>query len=354
MVYVAPAAEGCAGSSLSGFVAYRDGLVLAENTCTPEAGGDDSEPHFRLVEASPAGVRELPLPEGVSSEDGVGVLGASDDVVFVSTTDKDDGTTSLWQRRTGGEWLLLTRPAAYGDRYAGDGGPASKAVIAYPQDVVVGPDGSIYVLEPNAVRRIDPNGIIETVAGSNKRDPADLADSYTWGSAGVPFVSPDPRPLPPGPVEATEFPLPRLTAMDVGEDGTVWIASLDAILRLGTDGLIAVHADASTMVPDDTASALVGSRGSSSSIVSLTVTGDSLLLIDAWSNRLLRLQDQRLSLVVGRPQEQRASCPDPVLDDTLSPAQVCAGNVVKNQTGGAYVSQYQGIVTLPAMLLDVP
>ncbi|MCB8923817.1 MAG: hypothetical protein H6662_19740, partial [Ardenticatenaceae bacterium] len=49
----------------------------------------------------------------------------------------------------------------------GDGGPAAQAHIRTPSDIVVAPDGSIYVaeFEPGRVRRIDLNGIIDTVAG---------------------------------------------------------------------------------------------------------------------------------------------------------------------------------------------
>ena len=351
VVYVAPAADSCAGSFLSGIAAYRDRLVLAEDTCTQAAGGDDSERQVRLVEASPEGVRELPLPEGVSRADSMSVLAASGDgVIFLRTID-DRLVTALWQRATDGTWALLTRPAAYDDAHAGDGGPAVGAVVAEPQAVALGTDGSIYVLEPNAVRRIDPNGVIETVAGSDRLDPPELSESLVWGSAGVGFQIPDPRPLPAVPVTATDFPLPRLTAMDVADDGTVWLASHDAILRLGTDGLIAVHADATTVVPDGPPSALVGARGSSSSITSLLVDGDSLLLTDSWSARLLRLQDQRLSLAAGRREEERLSCPRPVLDAMLSPAQVCAGTLEANPDGGLFVTQFEGALTVPENLL---
>jgi serine/threonine-protein kinase len=55
----------------------------------------------------------------------------------------------------------------------GDGGPAIDAELSDPVDVVVGPDGSLYFSERNSsfnfnkarVRRIDLNGIINTIAG---------------------------------------------------------------------------------------------------------------------------------------------------------------------------------------------
>jgi sugar lactone lactonase YvrE len=51
--------------------------------------------------------------------------------------------------------------------YAGDGGPATEALLARPTDVAVDPDGNLYIADTfNAcVRRVDTAGIITTVAG---------------------------------------------------------------------------------------------------------------------------------------------------------------------------------------------
>lgn len=51
--------------------------------------------------------------------------------------------------------------------FSGDGGPASKAKLNQPFGVVKGPDGAFYVCDVgnHAVRRIDPDGTISTVAG---------------------------------------------------------------------------------------------------------------------------------------------------------------------------------------------
>ena len=50
-------------------------------------------------------------------------------------------------------------------QYAGDGSSAQAASLNRPRDVAVASDGSLYVTEEAAVRRIDKNGIISTVAG---------------------------------------------------------------------------------------------------------------------------------------------------------------------------------------------
>ena len=56
--------------------------------------------------------------------------------------------------------------------YAGDGGPAVKAGVGGPFGLVVGPDGALYVCETtnHVIRRIDlKTGRISTVAGSGKK-----------------------------------------------------------------------------------------------------------------------------------------------------------------------------------------
>jgi sugar lactone lactonase YvrE len=57
----------------------------------------------------------------------------------------------------------------------GDGGPATKAVLVGARAVCVDGRGNTYVCERegNAVRRIDPRGVITTVAGTGARGAAD-------------------------------------------------------------------------------------------------------------------------------------------------------------------------------------
>ncbi len=50
---------------------------------------------------------------------------------------------------------------------SGDGGPAAEASLAGAYAVALDPSGNLYIGEPNRVRKVDGNGIITTVAGSN-------------------------------------------------------------------------------------------------------------------------------------------------------------------------------------------
>src|ERR1019366_1064160 len=54
--------------------------------------------------------------------------------------------------------------------YSGDGGPATKALLALPQGMAVAADGSLIFADTAncVVRRIDTSGVISTILGNNK------------------------------------------------------------------------------------------------------------------------------------------------------------------------------------------
>ncbi|MCA1683772.1 MAG: DUF11 domain-containing protein, partial [Actinobacteria bacterium] len=64
---------------------------------------------------------------------------------------------------------IITTVAGTGDYgYSGDGGPATSAAISQPQSVFVDPVGNLYIADwgNNVIRKVDPSGIITTVAGT--------------------------------------------------------------------------------------------------------------------------------------------------------------------------------------------
>jgi RHS repeat-associated protein len=65
---------------------------------------------------------------------------------------------------------IITTIAGTGTQgFSGDGGPATQAQISYPGDLVVTPDGNLYFPDQfpnNRIRRISPDGIITTIAGN--------------------------------------------------------------------------------------------------------------------------------------------------------------------------------------------
>jgi RHS repeat-associated protein len=52
--------------------------------------------------------------------------------------------------------------------FGGDGGPATQAYLRYPFAIALGPDGSLYISDTQnqRIRRVDPQGVISTFAGS--------------------------------------------------------------------------------------------------------------------------------------------------------------------------------------------
>ncbi|TAN69205.1 MAG: PASTA domain-containing protein, partial [Magnetospirillum sp.] len=87
--------------------------------------------------------------------------------------------------------------------YGGDGGPATQAQFKTPKSIALGPDGSLYIADygNHRVRRIDPDGNIDTVAGNGNASGL-LGDN--------------------GPATSATLGLPRGVA--VGPDGTLYIS----------------------------------------------------------------------------------------------------------------------------------
>ncbi|MCP5526849.1 MAG: hypothetical protein H7A47_08600 [Verrucomicrobiales bacterium] len=144
--------------------------------------------------------------------------------------------------------------AGGGTASPGDGRPAIEAGLVQPYGLTLGPDGSIYFSEERAhrVRRIDPNGILHTVAGT-----------------GVAGFAGDGGP-------ATAAQLDRPQGIDLGPDGSLYIADSfnHRVRRVAPDGRIQTIAGtgregfggdwglataASTSYPNDVAAAPDGS-----------------------------------------------------------------------------------------------
>ena len=90
---------------------------------------------------------------------------------------------------------IITTIAGSSPGYAGDDGPALKALLANPTDVKAGPDGAIYVSDSlnMRIRRIGPDGRIVTFAGNGKEgikgDGGPPLDAQIFISAGMAFDS---------------------------------------------------------------------------------------------------------------------------------------------------------------------
>lgn len=95
-------------------------------------------------------------------------------------------------RRVSADGTVHTIAGSGVSGYSGDGGPATDASLNRPSDVCITGDGSVVIADVgnDAVRRVRPDGIIETVAGSGTPGfsgdggPADEATlNKPWGVA---------------------------------------------------------------------------------------------------------------------------------------------------------------------------
>jgi RHS repeat-associated protein len=90
-----------------------------------------------------------------------GVAVAPDGTVYIADTMNER------IRRVGTDGIITTVAGAGVRGFSGDGGPATQAQFAWPTGVAVGPDGSLYIVDGwnDRIRRVGPDGIITTVAG---------------------------------------------------------------------------------------------------------------------------------------------------------------------------------------------
>jgi len=105
---------------------------------------------------------------------------------------------------------------------AGDGGPAASAMLARSGPVEVTPDGAVLISDHARLRRIDPDGTIDTILGSGLQ-----ASAGDGGPA----------------VDATVFGIEGIAA---GADGSIFVSDLHRVRRIGQDGIITTVAGTGT------------------------------------------------------------------------------------------------------------
>ncbi|MGI9341965.1 MAG: PKD domain-containing protein [Gammaproteobacteria bacterium] len=126
-------------------------------------------------------------------------------------------------RRVGPDGIVTTVAGTGARGFGGDGGPATAALLSGPIDVAVGSDGSLYIADRGnlRVRRVDPAGLITTFAGN-----------------GVAGLSGDN-----GPATSARFSQVIL-GVAAAPDGSVYVADSfnNRIRRIGPDGIITTFA----------------------------------------------------------------------------------------------------------------
>jgi serine/threonine-protein kinase len=148
-----------------------DGVTFTIPPPTP----DPSAPATATADTGASPAPTAPAPTGLASVTDLAV--GEDGMVYVVDNSLDvvvkiDPATGKAERVAG-----TGKPD-----YAGDDGPAVEASFNSPTGLAFGPDGSLYVADEGnyAIRRIDSNGMITTVAGgSGTGDGSDGADATT-------------------------------------------------------------------------------------------------------------------------------------------------------------------------------
>ena len=171
-------------------------------------------------------------------------------------------------RRVGADGIITTVAGNGIKGFSGDGGPASQAHLADPYGITVGPDGSLYIADTSnqRIRRVGPDGIITTVAGN-----------------GIQGFSGDGGP-------ATQAAFSPSAAVATAPDGSLYIADTgnQRIRRVGPDGII-------TTVAGDGIQGFSGDGGPASQArladpYGITVGPDgSLYIADRSNNRIRRV-----------------------------------------------------------------
>jgi hypothetical protein len=94
-----------------------------------------------------------------------------------------DGNQVLEVDHASGQLQVVAGTGAQG--YSGDGGPASRATLSSPAGIAVAPNGDVYFVDGNRIRKVSAaSGIISTVAGNADPLPTDYVPSGPTGNGG--------------------------------------------------------------------------------------------------------------------------------------------------------------------------
>jgi RHS repeat-associated protein/CSLREA domain-containing protein len=281
-----------AGTGTSGF-SGDGGQATAAQLNNPEEIVIDIDGSMYIADQSNHRVRRI-APDGIiTTIAGIGTSGFSGDGGLATAaqlnfpeglTIAPDGSLYIADssnhriRRIAPDGIITTIAGTGTAGYSGDGGQATLARLNEPEGLAFGSDGSLYVAEASnhRVRRITPDGIITTFAGTG-----------TAGSIGDGGL-------------ATLARLNSPDALAMGTDGVLYIAEQDGhrIRRIGTDGIIAT-------VTGTGFTGFTGDNGSAASAqlnfpLGITISADGSLYVgDTENQRVRRVSPTMPSLTVG-------------------------------------------------------
>ncbi|HSD84645.1 MAG TPA: hypothetical protein VLG46_12335, partial [Anaerolineae bacterium] len=190
--------------------------INASGIITTVAGGGVFTPN--LGDGGPATQALLASPQDI--------VVAPDGSFYVSTT--SNGGMHDRIRKIDPHGVISTWAGTGTPGFSGDGGPAALAQLNHPRGLALSTDGSLYFADwfNNRVRRINPTGLITTVAGGGNCGNNSCGDG--------------------GPAAQAQLNQPQRVA--VGADGSLYVAELDRVRRVAPDGIITTFAGPGTCV----------------------------------------------------------------------------------------------------------
>jgi uncharacterized protein (TIGR03437 family) len=167
-------------------------------------------------DSGPATSAQLSRPSGVAVDSGGNIYIADPDNNVVRVVCANQ-TPVACHGLPPGDINTMAGNYADGAGYTGDGGPAANALLSDPVAVLLDPAGNLYISDSgnDAIRMVNPSGIITTVAGS----PASLNPAGYAGDGGP----------------ATQALLNNPKGMGLDASGNLYIADrVNAVVRMVT------------------------------------------------------------------------------------------------------------------------
>ena len=172
--------------------------------------------------------------------------------------------------------------------YYGDGGPATSASLRFPGHVAIDAAGNIYIPETanHRVRKVDPSGIITTIAGTG---------TPGFGGTG-------------GPANAAELDYPGSVVID--QSGNLYIGCLSSIRKISPAGIITTYAGNGTL----------GYTGDGGPAITASIRpSNANIAIDPFGN--IYFADDEVRVI-----RKISNCALPAITQQPSPLTLCPGS----------------------------
>jgi uncharacterized protein (TIGR03437 family) len=310
-----------AGTGIAGF-SGDGGIATAAQLNLPYGLAVDTAGNLYIADLGNNRIRRVAVDGKISTYAGGGTAGTSDEgspaVSTALRTPRNvvlDAAGNLYLaefeghrvRKVTPDGRIVTVAGSGVAGFAGDGGPASAAQLAYPAGLTIDRAGTLYIADSNnqRIRKIDLNGIISTVAGGTL--PLHIPIAVAVQIAGTLDVSDGSGPVrvcPPlgpyttlaGAVQAGDL------ALDPG--GNLYVADGSQVRRIDTRGQV------TTVAGDDYQHAIgdggpaVAAQLSQPSAVALDAAGN-IYIADTGTGRVREVSQGVIQTVAG-PQNLNA------------------------------------------------